>query len=47
MDTPSQYKVTQLLPDDRPWLDHVQQLLNEHAQEGSAHVSETAAASPM
>jgi len=24
----------QLIPDDRPWLDHVQQLRNEHAQEG-------------
>ena len=38
----TQYKVMQLIPDDRPWLDQVQQLLNEHAQEGSAHVSETA-----
>ncbi len=30
----TQYKVMQLIPDDRPWLDQVQQLLNEHAQEG-------------
>ena len=37
MDT--QYKVTQLIPDDRPWLDAVQQLLNEHAREGWELVS--------
>lgn len=32
MDT--QYKVMQLIPDEHPWLDHVQQLLHEHAREG-------------
>ena len=30
----SQYKVAQLTPDDRPSLDQVQHLLDEHAQEG-------------
>jgi hypothetical protein len=30
----SQYKVAQLTPDARPSLDQVQQLLDEHAQEG-------------
>jgi len=29
-----QYKVMQLIPDARPWLDQVQQLLTEHASEG-------------
>jgi hypothetical protein len=39
MDTPSQYKVTQLIPDDRPWLDQVQALLNDQAREGWELVS--------
>ncbi len=39
MDTPWQYKVTQLISDDRPWLDKVQELLNEHADEGWELVS--------
>ena len=30
----TQYKVMQLIPDARPWLDQVQQLLTEHACEG-------------
>ena len=30
----TQYKVMQLIPDARPWLDQVQQLLTEHASEG-------------
>jgi hypothetical protein len=30
----SQYKVVQLTPDDRPRLDQVQHLLDEHAREG-------------
>jgi Domain of unknown function (DUF4177) len=30
----SQYKVTQLTPNDRPYLDKVQHLLDEHAREG-------------
>jgi len=30
----SQYKVAQLTPDDRPSLDQVQHLLDEHVQEG-------------
>ena len=30
----SQYKVAQLIPDDRPSLDQVQHLLDEHAREG-------------
>ena len=30
----SQYKVAQLTPDDRPSLDHIQHLLDAHAQEG-------------
>ena len=30
----SQYKVAQLTPDDRPCLEQVQHLLDEHAQEG-------------
>ena len=34
-----QYKVLQLIPDDRPWLDQVQELLNEHAREGWELVS--------
>ena len=34
MDTPLQYKVTQLIPDDRPWIEQVEQLLSTQAQEG-------------
>jgi len=34
-----QYKVMQLIPDDRPWLDQVQELLDEHAREGWELVS--------
>jgi hypothetical protein len=34
METPLQYKVTQLIPDERPWLDQMQQLLDEQAREG-------------
>jgi hypothetical protein len=34
METPLQYKVTQLIPDERPWLEQVQQLLSEQAREG-------------
>jgi hypothetical protein len=34
METPLEYKVIQLIPDDRPWLDQVQQLLREQADEG-------------
>jgi hypothetical protein len=30
----SQYKVAQLTPDDRPCLEQVQHLLDEHAREG-------------
>jgi len=30
----SQYKVAQLTPDDGPSLEHVQHLLDAHAQEG-------------
>jgi hypothetical protein len=30
----SQYKVAQLTPDDCPSLEHVQHLLDEHAQDG-------------
>jgi Domain of unknown function (DUF4177) len=35
----TQYKVVQVIPDDRPWLDHVQELLNEHARAGWELVS--------
>ena len=35
----TQYKVMQLIPDDRPWLDQVQELLNAHAREGWELVS--------
>jgi hypothetical protein len=35
----TQYKVLQLIPDDRPWLDQVQALLNDHAREGWELVS--------
>ena len=34
METPLQYKVLQVIPDERPWLDHVQQLISEQAGEG-------------
>jgi hypothetical protein len=34
MDTSLQYKVMQLIPNERPWLDQVQQLLSEQAQQG-------------
>ena len=34
METPLQYKVTQLIPDKRPWLDQVQDLLSEQARAG-------------
>ena len=34
METPLQYKVIQVIPDERPWLDLVQQLLSEQAGEG-------------
>jgi hypothetical protein len=37
MDT--QYKVMQLVPSDRPWLDQVQELLNAQAREGWEFVS--------
>jgi hypothetical protein len=30
----SQYEVVELTPDGRPWLEHVQHLLNEYACEG-------------
>jgi hypothetical protein len=33
------YDVAQLIPDDRPWLDQVQRLLDERAQEGWELVS--------
>jgi hypothetical protein len=35
----TQYKVMQLIPDDRPWLDQVQALLNEQAHAGWELVS--------
>ena len=35
----TQYKVMQLIPDDRPWLDQVQALLDDHAREGWELVS--------
>lgn len=35
----NQYKVAQLTPDDRPYLDQVQHLLDEHAREGWELVS--------
>ena len=35
----TQYKVMQLIPDDRPWLDQVQELLNAQAREGWELVS--------
>jgi hypothetical protein len=35
----TQYKVMQLVPSDRPWLDQVQELLNEQAHEGWELVS--------
>src|SRR5215813_5769499 len=34
METPLEYKVIQLIPDDRPWLDPVQQLLRAQTDEG-------------
>jgi hypothetical protein len=34
METLLQYKVMQVIPDERPWLDQVQQLLSEQAREG-------------
>ena len=30
----NQYSVAQLTPDDHPWIEQVQRLLNEHAQKG-------------
>lgn len=30
----TQYKVIQLIPDERPWLDHMHQVLHEQAREG-------------
>jgi hypothetical protein len=35
----TQYKVMQLIPDDRPWLEHVQGLLDEQARAGWELVS--------
>jgi hypothetical protein len=35
----TQYKVMQLVPNDRPWLDQVQELLNAQAREGWELVS--------
>jgi hypothetical protein len=35
----TQYKVMQLVPNDRPWLDQVQELLNAQASEGWELVS--------
>ena len=35
----TQYKVMQLIPDDRPWIDQVQALLNEQARAGWELVS--------
>jgi len=34
METLLQYKVMQLVPDERPWLDQVQQLLSDQARAG-------------
>ena len=34
METLLQYKVMQLTPDERPWLDQVQNLLSEQARAG-------------
>jgi hypothetical protein len=34
METPLQYKVMQLIPDERPWLDQVQELLSEQVRAG-------------
>jgi hypothetical protein len=34
METALQYKVMQVIPDERPWLDQVQVLLSEQAREG-------------
>ena len=34
METPLQYKVMQLTPNERPWLDQVQALLSEQARAG-------------
>ena len=34
MEIPLQYKVMQLIPDQRPWLDQVQALLSEQARAG-------------
>jgi hypothetical protein len=34
METSLQYKVLQVIPDERPWLDQVQALLNEQARAG-------------
>ena len=34
METPLQYKVMQLIPDERPWLDQVQDLLSAQARAG-------------
>ena len=39
METPLQYKVMQLIPDERPWLDAVQQLLEDQARAGWELVS--------
>jgi hypothetical protein len=35
----TQYKVMQLIPNDRPWLDQMQELLNAQAREGWELVS--------
>jgi hypothetical protein len=35
----TQYKVMQLIPDERPWLDQVQQLLDARCREGWELVS--------
>jgi hypothetical protein len=47
----SQYKVAQLIPDDRPCLEQVQSLLEEHAREGwelvTAFQSEGAVGQPV
>jgi hypothetical protein len=34
METPLQYKVMQLIPDERAWLDQVQALLSEQVRAG-------------
>ena len=34
METLLRYKVMQLIPDDRPWIEQVEQLLSEQAQAG-------------